>query len=198
MKQILLILAAGFEEIEAAAFIDTFGWSRVNRGAAPVGLVTAGFTREIRAAHSLTVIPDILIPDADPAQFAAIALPGGFHDRGFTDAYREDVLGLLRAVHGNGGYVASVCVGARPVAEAGLLQGVNATTYPLDNGSHRDFLRERGAVLSDGEIVLSNRIVTCTGPGAALGAALLLYELLTSPEERTQIEQAMRIGKKLR
>ena len=55
MKKVLLFLAQGFEELEAAAFIDVIGWTHATPGAEPVELVTSGLRRDVRAAHSLMV-----------------------------------------------------------------------------------------------------------------------------------------------
>ena len=191
MKKVLLFLAQGFEELEAAAFIDVIGWTHATPGAEPVELVTSGLSREVRAAHSLVVRPQHLLRELNLKEFAAFALPGGFHDRGFVEAYSEEVLEAMRTVYDNGGILASVCVGAKPVAKAGLLRGRKATTYPFDNGRHVRYLREHGVGVVDAELAVSGRIITGAGPGAALKVALTLLEMLTSREDAERVKEAM-------
>lgn len=193
MNRLLLFLAEGFEEIEAAAFIDVFGWSRVVEGVTPVETVVAGLREEIHATHSLVVKPQNQLEEVDLSTIDAVAVPGGFHDRGFTEAYDPKFLNALKTVHANGGYIASICVGARPVAEAGLLENRNAVTYPLDSNKHIEFLRGKGAVICKDEIVVHDRIITSTGPGTALGVALKLFELMNGQEEVKLLKRDMRI-----
>lgn len=45
-KKVLLFLAQGFEEYEAAVFTDVIGWSRV-LGTEPVDMITTGLRPEI-------------------------------------------------------------------------------------------------------------------------------------------------------
>jgi len=187
-----LFLSQGFEEVEAAAFIDVLGWSRSTEGVTPVDTVVAGLRSDIRAAHSLSVRPQNLLPDVDLSQFAALALPGGYHDRGFTEAYQPIVLDAIRTVHAAGGIIATICVAARPVATAGLLVGKEATTYPLDEGKHLRYLAEHGAVVRDREVVVSDRIITSTGPATGFVVAFQLLKMLNGPEDVERVRRAMR------
>jgi len=61
MKKVLLFLSQGFKEMEAAAFIDVFGWTHTTEGVTPVETVVVGLQSEIKAAHSLTVRPQNLL-----------------------------------------------------------------------------------------------------------------------------------------
>ncbi|KAF0133280.1 MAG: 4-methyl-5(b-hydroxyethyl)-thiazole monophosphate biosynthesi [Candidatus Saganbacteria bacterium] len=91
-KVLLLFLSQGFEEAEASAFIDVCGWSRIVKDVQPVELLTVGLHNEIKAAHNLIVKPQKLLKEINPSNFDAFALPGGFHARGFEEAYKDEVL----------------------------------------------------------------------------------------------------------
>ncbi|NOZ26651.1 MAG: DJ-1/PfpI family protein [Chloroflexi bacterium] len=192
MKQVLLFLSQGFEEAEAAAFIDVLGWTRSTEGVTPVDTVVAGLRSEVRAAHSLVVRPQHLLSELDLSRFAALAFPGGYHDRGFTEAYEPVVLDAIRTIHAAGGIIATICVAARPVAAAGLLAGKEATTYPLDGGKHLRYLAEHGARVRDQEVVVSDRIITSTGPATGFTVAFRLLEMLNGSEDVKRIQHAMR------
>ena len=191
MTKVLLFLAQGFEEIEASAFIDVFGWTKSVDEVKPVEVAVAGLHEEIRAAHSLTVRPQYLLSEIDLDEFSAIAIPGGYHDRGFTEAYQPEVLEAIRKVYSNGGIIATVCVAAKPVAKAGLLAGKEATTYPLDDGIHVEYLLKHGAKVVDGDVVVSDRIITSTGPATAFSVAFKLLEILNGKEDVEKVKKAM-------
>ncbi len=191
MKRVLLFLAMGFEEVEAAAFTDVLGWTWSVDDVNPVEVVVTGLHEEIRAAHSLVVKPQYLLDELDLSRFSALALPGGYHDRGFTEAYSQEVLEAIRTVYGNGGIIATVCVAARPVAAAGLLRGKRATTYPLDDGKHVRFLAEHGAEVVERDVVVSDRIITSTGPATAFSVAFRLLEMFNGREDVVKVKKAM-------
>ena len=44
MKKVLLFLAQGFEEVEAAAFTDVLGWTKSVDGVRPVEVVWQDYT----------------------------------------------------------------------------------------------------------------------------------------------------------
>jgi len=191
VNKVLLFLSQGFEEMEATAFIDVLGWTRTTEGVTPVETVVVGLRPEIKATHSLIVRPQSLLPDLDLGQFVALALPGGYHDRGFTEAYEPIVLNAIRTIHAGGGIIATICVAARPVAAAGLLVGKEATTYPLDGGKHLRYLAEHGAVVVNKNIAVSDRIITSTGPGTAFAVAFQLLEMLNGSEDVEKVKRAM-------
>ncbi len=191
MTKVLLFLAQGFEELEASAFIDVFGWTRSVNGVKPVEVTVASLHRRVKAAHSLVVEPDCLLDEVDLREFSALAIPGGYHDRGFTEAYQTEVLRAIRTIYDNGGIIATVCVAAKPVAKSGLLTGKEATTYPLDDGIHAKFLEEHGVKVVKRDVVVSDRIITSTGPGTAIDVAFKLLEMLNGRDDVEKVRKAM-------
>ncbi|MEK6322558.1 MAG: DJ-1/PfpI family protein [Acidobacteriota bacterium] len=125
------MLCEGTEIFEAAAFYDVLGWSGTD-GTEPVQVVTVGLRAPVRCAFGLKVIPDACLPEVDIEQFDALAVPGGFESFGFYgDAYSDSVTQLIKRFGELNRPVASICVGALPVAKAGLLIGRQGTTYHL-------------------------------------------------------------------
>lgn len=193
MKKVLLFLAQGFEEYEAAVFTDILGWSRVV-GDVPVEVVTAGLRPEIQCTWSLIVKPQAQLKDLDLAEFDALAIPGGFQRAGFyEDAYHEDFLEAVRHFDKTGKPIAAICVGAMPVGKSGVLTGRNATTYHLVNARRRKQLAEFGAVVLDQHVVVDRNIITSTGPATGLEVAFILLEMLTTRENVEKVQEAMAI-----
>jgi len=191
MKKALLFLAQGFEEYEASVFTDVFGWSR-EYGKTPAGLVTAGLRGEIKCTWNFTVKPELMLSEIDISDYDALAIPGGFEEAGFyEDAYDERFLSVIREFDRQGKPVASVCVGALPVAKSGVLKGRNATTYDLES-MRRGLLADLGAIVLDERIVIDGNIITSTGPGTAIDVAFALLEMMTDKENVEIVKKYMR------
>lgn len=191
-KKILLFLAQGFEEYEAAAFTDVMGWSRTY-GTEPVDLITTGLSAEIKCTWNFTVRPELDFVYVDVNEFEALAIPGGFENAGFyEDAYDERFLNLIREFESSNKIIASVCVGAMPLGKSGVLKGRNATTYDLLDGLRQNQLAEFGAIVKNQKVVTDRNIITSTGPSTAVDVAFKLLEMLTNKENADIVRNYMR------
>jgi protein deglycase len=195
MKKVLLLLCEGTEIYEAAAFYDVLGWSGTV-GSESVQVVTVGLHSPVKCTFGLKVIPDVCLPEVDAEQFDALAIPGGFGSFGFySDAYSEPVIRLIKQFGELNKPVASICVGALPVAKAGLLTGRQGTTYHLMNGRYRKQLAEFGVRVIDAPIIRDGNIITSTAPGTAIEVALNLLADLTGTENSDQVRCQMGFSK---
>ncbi|MBN2039738.1 MAG: DJ-1/PfpI family protein [Spirochaetes bacterium] len=191
MKKVILFLAQGFEEYEAAAFTDVFGWTGIC-GTEPVELITVGLRNKIKCTWNFTVEPQLLLQDVKPEEFDALAIPGGFQKKGFyDDAYDERFLELIRDFDSAGKFIASVCVGALPIGKSGVLKGRKGTTYHLTNGFRRKQLMEFGVDVLDEHMVIDDNIITSTGTATAIDVAFSLLEMLTSKENVIKVKEGM-------
>ncbi|ASJ56467.1 DJ-1 family protein [Brevibacillus formosus] len=192
MKKVCLLLPNGFEAVEASVFTDVIGWNK-EEGDGTTELVTVGTRKELKCTWNFTVIPEMVIDDADVNDFDALALPGGFEHAGFyEDAYREDVLAFIREFEKQGKVIASICVGALPLGKSGILQGRNATTYNLNNQLRQKQLAAMGAhVIPDQSIVIDNNVITSYNPSTAFDVAFTLLESLTSRENTDHVKRLM-------
>ncbi|MBN2772853.1 MAG: DJ-1/PfpI family protein [Prolixibacteraceae bacterium] len=192
MKRILLFLAQGFEEYEAAVFTDVIGWSR-EYGTEPVDLITTALRPEIKCTWNFIVRPEMEFDKINVTDFDALAIPGGFEKAGFyEDAYNEKFLNLIRAFDKEQKIIAAVCVAALPLGKAGVLKNRNATTYDLLDGFRKKQLAGFGAIIQDKKIVVDRNIITSTGPATGLDVAFKLLEMLTSKENVKVIRKYMR------
>ncbi len=128
MKQVLLLLCKGVELYEAAAFYDVLGWSGTY-GTEAVKAATVGLQAEVRGAFGIKMVPDKLLSVVQADEFDALAIPGGFEIYGYyEEAYSEAVVNLIRRFEELGKPIASICVGALPLANSGILKERRATT----------------------------------------------------------------------
>ncbi|NEZ73905.1 DJ-1/PfpI family protein [Clostridium botulinum] len=192
MKKVLLLLADGFEAIEASVFTDVIGWNKLE-GDGTTELITVGIRENLKCTFNFTVIPEMHVNEVNIDEFDALAIPGGFEEAGFyEDAYSEDFLNIIREFDKAGKTIASVCVGALPIGKSGVLVDRNATTYNLGNGRRQNQLSEFGAnVLRDKPVVVDKNIITSYNPSTAFHVAFKLLELLTSKENCVNVKRLM-------
>jgi putative intracellular protease/amidase len=103
-----------------------------------------------------------------------VVVPGGIGTRALLDD--DTVLTWLRQAHETSRYTTSVCTGSLILGAAGLLQGLNATTY----WAVLEDLRRFGAEPTSERVVehLDRRIITAAGVSSGIDMALRLSQLL--------------------
>jgi 4-methyl-5(b-hydroxyethyl)-thiazole monophosphate biosynthesis len=178
MPRVLVPLAQGCEEIEAVTIIDILR-------RADIDVVTAGLVPGVvEASRGVKLVPDTELDVVMTEEFDMIVLPGG---RGGADRLAQDprILKLLVRAAKGGRYTAAICAAPRVLAEAGLLAGRRATSFPgvLDDMNGIELTRE--PVVTDG------KIVTSRGPGTAMDFALELIRLLLGDEARAKVESPL-------
>jgi DJ-1 family protein len=178
MAKVLVPLAQGCEEIEAVTIIDILR-------RAGIEVVAAGLAEgPVKASRGVMLVPDATLDDALKQDFDLIALPGGMP--GMTHLKNDPrILGLLKAMAEAGKYTTAICASPAVLAEAGLLKGKRATSYPgfLDNVP--EVAQDSAPVVRDG------KVVTSRGPGTAMDFALELVEILAGKPKRDEVEAAL-------
>ena len=189
MKKILLLLANGFEILEASAFVDVMGWN-LKEGDYSTELFTCALKKEIKSSFNQTFKVDYLINELDVNSFDALAVPGGFKDFNYyKDAYNEDFLNVIRSFNQQNKIIATVCVGALPLAKSGALKNKNGTTY--SSIEYRNELKSFLVNLIDKPIVEDENIITSCGPSTATDVAFILLEKLTNKDNTKKVRELM-------
>jgi len=193
MKHVLLLLADGFELMEAAGFTDVIGWASIN-GEENIELVSVGLRTPLKATFGFSVIPNQVLSDIVLDKFDAVAIPGGFEEAGFyRDAYAGKFLDVIRHFEAAGKPVASVCVASLSLGKAGVIKNRRATVYHSLRGTRKAELEAFDATFVDNAIVKDGNLITSTGPGTAVEVAFELLTDLTSIENSKHIRELMRI-----
>lgn len=195
MKKIMMLIANGVEPLEMAAFSDVLGWAALAGGEA-IELIDVGLQPRIKTTFGLQLQPNYLLADIDLNDFDALAVPGGFEPSGFyDDALSEPFLDVIRHFAAAKKVIASVCVSAVALGEAGVLKGKKATTYHQVGGKRKNQLTQSGALFVDQAVVVDDNIITSSGPGTAIEVALTLLEKLTTKKNADNLRKIMRIPK---
>jgi 4-methyl-5(b-hydroxyethyl)-thiazole monophosphate biosynthesis len=107
-------------------------------------------------------------------------MPGATH---LKDDAR--IIELLKKMAAAGKYTAAICAAPMVLAEAGVLAGKRATSYPGALDGLPGVTVVATAVVQDG------KVLTSRGPGTAMDFALALVETLTGAENRRRVEAAL-------
>ncbi len=160
---VAVILAPGFEEIEALTQVDV-----LRRAAIPVELL--GLDAEVTGAHGITVKADKIF-EGDLTPYEMIILPGGLPG---ADHLRDnaDLIQALQDADKAGKWLAAICAAPKVLGRAGLLADKNYTCYPgvedeIGTGHHKKDL-----------LVQDGRMITAQGAGVSLAFAYHLVNLL--------------------
>jgi 4-methyl-5(b-hydroxyethyl)-thiazole monophosphate biosynthesis len=180
MASVLIPLAPGFEDLEAVTLSDLLR-------RAGIEVVTAGLHPGIvTGSRGIRVEPDACLDDVLARDFDLIALPGGLPG---AEHLRDDarVQALLKRMAAAGRYTAAICAAPMALAQAGLLDGKQATAYP----GVLDSLKLANTRGSSDAVVVDGKVVTSQGPGTAMDFALTLIELLKGAVVRRQVESGL-------
>jgi transcriptional regulator GlxA family with amidase domain len=100
-----------------------------------------------------------------------VIVPGGPFSH---DELDRDVIDWLREVHETTTWTTSVCTGALFLGEAGILDGIEATTHWLELES----LRRYGATPSRERVVEQGKVITAAGVSSGIDMGLVLASRL--------------------
>ena len=176
--KVALLLANGFEEIEALTPLDV-----LRRARAAVDTIGIG-AKTITGAHNIPVIADITDSEADANDYDCVIFPGGMPGSVNLD-FAKFTDEIIAAVMKKGGRIAAICAAPLVLGRRGLLKGKKATCYP---GFENELI---GAEISPLGVVTDGNITTAKGMGVALEFAKELTSLLVSPEESEKISKAI-------
>lgn len=180
---ILVLLADGFEEIEALTPVDMLRREGFN-------VKTVGINGKIiTGAHKIPIICDVEPKEVELDEVSLVVFPGGMPGALNLDAspFTDKI---ISAVAKNGGKIAAICAAPLILGRRGLLDGKRATCYPGFEGELR------GATVVDEDVVTDGNITTARGMSVALPFAEELVSILTGKgsmaseaEEEKEVER---------
>lgn len=115
---------------------------------------------------------DISLNDVNVRDFEAIVFVGGPGAEAYFE--HEKVLNLVKEVNQEGRLIAAICIAPTILANAGILNGKNATAFVTEE----DSLRRGGANFTAAPVEADGNIITANGPEAAEVFGKKIVELL--------------------
>ncbi len=181
MVDVCVLLADGFEEIEAVTIIDV-----LRRAEIEVSLLGTR-SRDVNGAHGIEIRADATLEEVGERDWAAVILPGGIP--GATNL-RDDarVKALLQRQDAEGGMLAAICAAPIALSAAGVLEGKEVTSYP-------GFAEQiRCGAYREDHVVIDRNVTTSRGPGTALEFSLHLVSQLVGEEMANHLADEMLVG----
>ena len=178
MAKVLVLLAQGFEEIEALSVVDILRRARIE-------VVLAGIlSGPVAGAHDVSIIPDTTIDTVTADAYDMIILPGG---QPGTDNLNADprVHTLLKEFSVKNKQLGAICAAPIVLAAAGLLSGKKATCYP----AYIDQLN--GGAYEDAPVVTDGNLITSRGPGTAISFGLEIAARLVGRDVADAVAEGM-------
>ncbi|KXU13530.1 DJ-1/YajL/PfpI superfamily protein [Streptococcus infantis] len=163
MAKVAVILADGFEEIEALTVMDVL--RRAN-----ITCHMVGFEAQVMGSHAIQVQADRVF-DGDLSEYDMIVLPGGMPGSAHLRD-NEKLIAELQKFEQVGKKVAAICAAPIVLNRAGLLKDKGFTCYDGVQEQIADGYYRKETVVVDGQLTTSR------GPATALAFAYNLVEQL--------------------
>jgi 4-methyl-5(b-hydroxyethyl)-thiazole monophosphate biosynthesis len=178
MKNAIVLLAKGFEEIEAFTVVDI-----LRRGG--INCVTCAIDEsyEVLGSHNICVKADELIDKVKVDEYHALIIPGGMPGAAnLRDC--EKVIGLIRKFNEENKFLAAICAGPIVLAKAGVIDGKKVTSYPGFQGDLGEVKYSENIVVQEGNIITSR------GPATAMYFAFKILKNLADKETVENLKDA--------
>ncbi len=176
---IYVLLAEGFEEMEAIAPIDL-----LRRAGVDVQTVSIADDAVVCGSHGISVTADITRSDVTTDGLEGVILPGGLP--GTTNLQASPLVQeLLDYAVAHDLYIGAICAAPSVLGAKGILRGKKAVCYP----GYEQTLE--GAEVVDAPAVIDGHIVTGKGAGVSQWFALALVEAIISKETADRLREGI-------
>jgi 4-methyl-5(b-hydroxyethyl)-thiazole monophosphate biosynthesis len=189
-KKAILLLADGFEEVEALTPVDY-----LRRAGVEVCAAALGKGRLVTGSHGIPVSADAELGELaaagklEPGGWDAVLLPGGMPGASNLAASAETGA-FLKAMAAGGKIVAAICASpALVLAPLGLLEGRRFTCYP---GMEKEV--KGTARWVEDKVAIDGNIITSRAAGTAGLWALALISALAGEAASGKIAASVLLG----
>ena len=160
MAKVAVVLAQGFEEIEALTVVDVL--RRAN-----ISCDMVGFEEQVTGSHDIQVKADRVF-DGDLSDYDLLVLPGGMPgSANLRD--NQALISEIQAFNQEGKKISAICAAPIALHQAGVLKDKHFTCYDGVQENITDGIYQKETVVVDGNLTTSR------GPSTALAFA---YELV--------------------
>lgn len=166
-KTVCILLADGFEEVEAIYPADIFKRLGIN-------VMLAGIDNNVvRGAHDIKIEAPYLLKEISFADFDVLMLPGGLPG---TVNLRDSqaVIDLIHQANDHQKIIAAICAAPIVLHDAGIADNKRTTGYP----SCEQIAHKKGFQFSGNMVEIDGNIITAIGMGQAANFAFAIAQAL--------------------
>lgn len=179
MEKICILLADGFETIEALTPVD---FIRRIDGEKAAKLVSTTKNKVVKSAQGVFVATDLCLEDVDAETVSGVIIPGGLP--GATSLRdNDDVINLIKILYDDKKIIAAICAGPIVLEKAGILSGKKATSYPGFDSEMKS------AIYKTDRVVVSDNIITARGPAIATDFSLEIIKKIYGKEKYEKLKK---------
>ncbi len=173
MRNILVPLMDGFEEIEFVSIVDVLRRAGLN-------VIVAGCNDWAIGAHNITIKVDYRLEKVDIATLDSIVLAGGYG--GMVNLCNNVlVLEIIQTLNKENKLIAAICASPIVLGKAGVLKN-KFSCYPQCEDSIQSDARYTQEL-----VCVDNNIITSIGPASAMLFALEVVKYLCGEEKYVEI-----------
>ena len=176
----LLLLADGFEEIEALTFVDILRRAQID-----IKTVSINDSKNVTGSHKITVCADLLCNEIDISAVDGAALPGGLPGT-YNLAESNFVKELFVELNAQNKFIGAICAAPYALAEFGILKGRRATANPAFWSKLGDAEVEKNM-----RVCVCEEVITSQGPGTAHEFALAFVEKIKGKNIALELKNEM-------
>ncbi len=174
---IKILIAEGFEEIEAITLIDL-----LKRADFKVIIVSITEKKEVKGGHNIFIITDSLIDNENFDETDMLLLPGG--SLGVKNLSGDPrVLELLKKFNIQKKYIGAICAAPIVLDKAGILNDKMYTCYP---GTEKEI--KNGKYIKK-NVVIDGKLITSRGVGTAIDMGLQIVEIHISKKASEELRK---------
>ncbi|MGL5756859.1 MAG: DJ-1 family glyoxalase III [Paraclostridium sp.] len=179
MKKMLVLLADGFEEVEALTVVDVLRRVNVNCDMCSID------SEYVKGAHNIEIKSDVNIDNINLNEYDGVVLPGGL-----PGAYNlrdsKNVEKLVKKFNNDKKIIAAICAAPEALESFGILENKNCTSYP-------GFIKNKDKVnyIEDKVVVEDDNIITSRGPATAIEFGLAILKKLGYEDLYLKVKEGM-------
>ena len=178
---VAIMLADGFEEVEALAVADV-----LYRAGVRSDLISVTDARHVTSSHGIRVVADLMLEDVDLSTYTVLFLPGGMPGTlglKATPAIQAEALRRSDASQP----IAAICAAPSILSELGILDGRQATANP----AFVKAIAEGGAIVHENPVVVDEFIITSRGAGTSLELGIELVRQLLGDQAAEEVSRGV-------